>query len=365
MNKTQFFGVVFLGFAFAGTLHAEVVLATGVQAIIAGDSANAGWYDANKNTWSVKWSATTVEEATASGVATDDYMCWAGTASNMLQWGVDRLVAAGMSSAIKSEASLGFDSNRHYQTRAQTNIYKTFCENWTDGGYWEDSGITWWMTGDPGTKEDENCSKLRDGATGGNYWATPITNIEYYVRTENAYYYGDDPGKDFGCGKASFADFIEAVFDPGENGLDGCIAGLSIYQLLENGELGGGHAITCWGYELDDDGFVTKLFITDSDDSADNTSTHTAGEADQYDADALGFVMRAIDVSYRGDEDEEIVVFEDLYFDYDYALGGVTFFNPFGLLFEVPEPSLFGLFAGVFALAFAGTRRRRKSSNTK
>ena len=353
--------VVFL--ANAGTLHAEIVLAAGVEAKVAGNLADSGWYDVNKNCWSVNWGeggASNETRLEALSHTNDDlYMCWAGTASNMLQWGLDRIASAEFPSPIKPGTPVGFDSNRYYQTRAQTNIYKTFCENWTDKPYYIADGLMWWMNGMTIAHEEEGGSELRPDASGGAYWATPVGNFDFFVKSEDTYF------KDkTGYGKTNFAELVRDIFAPGDDVLRGSVAGLAIYTLDAEGVPDSGHAITCWGYELDENGFVSKLFISDTDDGPKNTSVHDSGEMDEYDAETLGFVLRDIEVFYSGDAGKELICFDDLYDDAKFILGEITRFNPFGLL-SVPEPSLFGLLSGVFALVLAGTRRRRKSSNTK
>ena len=333
----------------AGTLRAETIFANDI-------SLTDGWYDVNKlwvgetedgRSWD---EADAPAEIAPSGIAADASMCWAATASNMIQWGYGQ-VAAG---TFIAGTPAGYDASRAFAARQQLSVYKTFCENWTDDGNTIANGLAWWLTGDDEFERIEaEHSTLRDGATGGMYLANAAgVSLASYVESIDLIY------DDNVSGAYSLAELSDGFKESFES--RGGVVGLAInIYNEEEGGVEGGHAITCWGCEFGEDGLLSALYVTDSDDCV-STDAYSA----DADASALEMVMRRLDVTFIENDDADdsneygIAYLFDYVLGVDYRIDTVVTFSPLGL---IPEPSAFGLFAGACALALAGTRRRRKA----
>ena len=302
--------------------RAEIVFANGV-------SLESGWYDVNK---AYVPANIVVDESGAHYVPAvrdaetlypnSDYnLCWAATASNMLQWWQDRIgpeyVPAGTPNGT-------WDAP--YSDRGQLEIYKTFCENWTDAGGFIETGLAWWLDGSYLYSDYEEyavaqgASLPKAGAeTSGGYFAGTLSSalgvVGVWKFTEDTT--SADVAKDL-------AYFFE----------NDCLIGLAINN---GGSVG--HAITCWGVETGADG-VVRVYYTDSDDCA----TNTGSAADAPDESLKSMAVTA---------ENGVVSFD--YLGSAWTLGAFT-----TLLAVVPEPSAFGLLAGAFALVFAALRRRRR-----
>ena len=337
-------GIAAASLVSAGTLRAETVFAKDV-------SLTDGWYDVNK-LWvgetaeGLSWDeADAPAEIASSGIAADASMCWAATASNMIQWGYGQ-VAAG---TFVAETPAGYDASRAFAARQQLSVYKTFCENWTDDGNTIANGLAWWLTGESEFESVESPASEPTTTTGGAYLANAAgVSLASYIESIDLIY---DDNVSGAYSLAELSDGFKESF-----GSQGGVVGLAINVYnQEDGDVEGGHAITCWGCEFDEDGLLSALYVTDSDDCV-STGAYSA----DADASALEMVMRKISVDFVNTDENGngIAYLSDYVLDVDYRIDTVVTFSPLGL---IPEPSAFGLFAGACALALAGTRRRRKA----
>ncbi len=339
-------GIAAASLVSAGTLRAETVFANNV-------SLTDGWYDVNK-LWvgeteeGLSWDETDAPDAIAdSDIATDASMCWAATASNMIQWGYGQVTAG----TFVAGTPVGYDASRAFAARQQLSVYKTFCENWTDDGNTIANGLAWWLTGDGEFESVE--SPASEPTTGGAYLANAAgVSLASYVESIDLIY------DDNVSGAYSLAELSDGFKESFES--RGGVVGLAInIYNEEEGGVEGGHAITCWGCEFGEDGLLSALYVTDSDDCV-STDAYSA----DADASALEMVMRRLDVTFIENDDADdsneygIAYLFDYVLGIDYRIDTVVTFSPLGL---IPEPSAFGLFAGACALALAGRRRRRKA----
>jgi len=168
-------------------------------------------------------------EKTATG--TDDLMCWAAAASNILEW-----------TGWGKVASMT-------NTDQMFNYYQN---HWTDNGGMMKYGWNWWFSGTYSGPVGASLD-LPVGSAGSN-WSQP-----------------DAPGGDFYPSQNFSAYFHESW---------GSLASLStIDQYLRAGygttlavySPTMGHALTVWGFQYDPDnaGYYTGIYVTDSDDHTD------------------------------------------------------------------------------------------------
>lgn len=320
--------VVFAAFACGSFVaRAEIVFAKGV-------TLESGWYDVNKAYWPATLNITVDGEGThytyepkvvnaETLYPNSDYdLCWAATASNMLQWWQDRIgpecVPAGTPDGKWDAAP--------YADRGQLEIYKTFCENWTDAPGVIETGLAWWLDGSYFYKNYETelvaagASFVKEGAVStGGYFAGTLSSARAVVKV-----------LEFG-GDTTTADVAERLTYLFEND---CMIGLAISN---GGNVG--HALTCWGVETDEDGGV-RVYYTDSDDCTTNTGSVGDAPAESLKKMAVTAENGVVSFDYR---------------DSAWRLETFT-----AILAVVPEPSAFGLFAGAGALVFAALRRRRR-----
>ncbi|MBN1588540.1 MAG: proprotein convertase P-domain-containing protein, partial [Pirellulales bacterium] len=146
----------------------------------------------------------------------DDLMCWAATASNVLAW-------------------TGWG-----QVNGMTNtdeMFGYFQDHWTDRGGLMGYGWDWWFDGTNNSAGWSGWSQV-DVAGGGFYPDEYFYN--YYVSSSY-----DSTAME------TIDDYLR----------DGYGVGLGVYT-----DTGGGHAITCWGFNYDTNGY-TGIWVSDSDDS--------------------------------------------------------------------------------------------------
>lgn len=150
----------------------------------------------------------------------DRKMCWAGTASNVLEWG-------------------GWDTPQFHNEEL---IFEDFEAHWVDKPNWEEYAMRWWFNGtDPG-------GGSIDVAGGGNHWSG--VNFASYYKPMNS------------------SSNTMAKLDTDLHAGYGSI--LWILAKNDKGKTIGNHVITCWGFEYHLSGSTKvydAVYVTDSDDN--------------------------------------------------------------------------------------------------
>lgn len=192
-----------------------------------GVTAEGGWYDANKThaddgkeDW--MWNIVYPNDPTGNGAKTDDKMCYAASAANLLAWWQAQYQPV-------DGAPQGVD-----------NIWKTFVDNsLKDSGGTMPAAVQWWLTG------NDNSSNT-DLATTDGFYKSYTAGQELFDTTKDNLFIST-----IGATRLALVDAL--------NG------GKGVSLLTKNLKNGGGHALTLWGLEYEN-GVITKMWLTDSDD---------------------------------------------------------------------------------------------------
>lgn len=222
------------------TITAEEVTSSGTSIVLAdGVTLTSGWYDVEK---------------TFDG--SDAMMCWAAASSNILQWWQDHYKAAGNTLPAGCPDGKG--------SRYALAIMDSFYDNWNNvRGGWVDYGVIWYFEGrDIYSTMDKSYRAWPYEGTGGYYAAdwnnilnSMYTSTEYLNKYTNevlSYKWRNEPDV--------LLAFSNCVVKYIETGMIG-------FSVGTGADLSGGHSITLWGYEIDNaTGYITALYITDSDD---------------------------------------------------------------------------------------------------
>lgn len=290
-----------------------------------GVSRESGWVDVNKS-----WNG-------------DNSMCWAAAASNMLEWWQTVYVSAGNS--LPENAPSGYVAGRENETTRQYQIFDYFIKNWSNAAGYVYEAIPWYMTG--GTVDgflNNSASNLVSGADSAGFFKNVYPTSADMASKQSGTWVGDLSVYEYGSGGSmsgnfsSLSEFSNLLIDSFSNA-SAVSMSVALYNSLTGARMTG-HAITLWGCDYDENGNVTAIHITDSDDSA--------------------LQLKTIQISEN--ESNEIVL--DSYYG-----GSITKVNRFEAFSAtsipnidsvIPEPSAFGLLAGTFALGFAVSRRRKR-----
>lgn len=253
-------------FAEKGTMRSETIFitatevtATGKTIVFAdGVTISSGWYDVNKK------STQQVAEA-------DAMMCWAASSSNYLQWFQDRYVAAG--NTLPAGCPNGTSSAYDYELQ----IMDVFRDNWDNlkRGGWADGAVIWYFEGRDlyTTNGTENRAYPKEG-TGGYFksvwsdiypskmhqyedsvWGWLYNPYSYAIEINNYNWKGNSISDPL----LQFSRYV----------VDAIKYGMSSMAVAMSSNFSGAHAVTIWGYEIDNvTEYVTKLYITDSDDGS-------------------------------------------------------------------------------------------------
>jgi len=152
----------------------------------------------------------------------DDILCWAATASNMLEWTGWGFVST-------------FDDT--------DDMFQEYQDHWTDEGYVLGYGLVWWFDG---TVIDLGAGWASVDVPGsGDFWDPPYAYVTY-----SAEYFGSDS--------------LQHIDSYLHNGM---AVGLGIHN--------GGHVITCWGFNYDPGvdkstdphNYYKGVWVSDSDDN--------------------------------------------------------------------------------------------------
>ncbi len=162
----------------------------------------------------------------------DDWMCWAAAAANILDW-------AGWGTPVFETAM---------------DIFSNFQDHWTNAGGLMQYGWQWWFDGSspenvPGWSTVN--AGVSESESGGNYW-TGYNFFEYFYEDWAVW---DTSASENGWGSGTH--LMETLEEYLRNDLG---VTLAIYSGS------GGHALTAWGYEYDEFGNYTGVYVTDSDD---------------------------------------------------------------------------------------------------
>ena len=202
-----------------------------------GVTRESGWYDVNK-----KGDGRTGK---------DGEMCWAAACANMLEWWQDRYKER--YGALPATAITG--AGKEYEL-ALFEIYQTHWENYYGSEVYY--GIPWYLTGED---RSENAMYVAHPIKPGGFFAEQWTEISQqisdpYVYEVNGYATWGD-GWEVDTSTPAWDIFSQIVIDAIDHGM----ASISIRVGYSNM-----HAITLWGYELNEQGRVNKVYVTDSDD---------------------------------------------------------------------------------------------------
>ncbi len=182
----------------------------------------------------------------------DDYYCWATTASNLVQYWQDTEKHLDLAND-KATTPNGIevkDGVSPYGT-SYLKIYSDFLDHTyntveTDKGEWQSQFMDWYFGGKTVIDATDHTTAITTG--GGGYYTANYNPDNISVKeTPNAQMSLDD-----------FTSFITTAI----NNNPGGAVGLDVQRTTPTK----GHAITCWGYELDKDGKISSIIVTDSDD---------------------------------------------------------------------------------------------------
>lgn len=178
-----------------------------------------GWFDANK-AWDV-----------------DGLQCWAATCSNMIAW---------------------WQTQNGYENVNLTSIWNEYRSTFVNDGGIIYEGVIWWLDGSGAGSENWQ-NHLKAGVTdpGGAHYSE-------YLDKGKVQRVGNDDIAIISSSVYGAADFSKQLVDYIERGY--CVGA----NFTKNSQ---GHAKTIWGVSCDDNGLITALYMSDSDD-------HTRGTPD-------------------------------------------------------------------------------------
>lgn len=178
----------------------------------------------------------------------DGFLCWAASASDIITWW--------------HQLNPGAAELNPSAPAKQGEVWQLFKANfWNDSGS-AGAGVAWYMQGVMPSVEPYP----RNGAAPGGYYSDLVTTFKSYNITDfdPAFKYFPDAGTSWYLPDPSdpVVDVHKAIADEMSNLIDqGYIISLGI-----GGETGSKHAVTLWGLETDENGYLSKMWITDSDD---------------------------------------------------------------------------------------------------
>lgn len=305
-----------------------------------------GWVDNDKN---YEW----VDGHPTGGDDGDNELCWAASASNLITWWQHQNPEAAAAAGAPTEAE---------------EIWKVFKNSYKDAGGFTNEGVKWWFLGDK-----PSAPQQKPGAAAAGYYSSLVEpevkeDLYGYIGYEDPRYYypssiisSSNPSEYSGNALQDISFSIKELIQAGYG------LGLHIAVAPKNSDiLGGGHAITLWGIDYNEElNRLEKLYVTDSDDPQweqeglfELTLSPLGRElyVTEYDAKSgispnEFFTLTSSDTAPDG----------QLVYQGQFVLYGYTWLNsaiPMNLtIAPVPEPS--SALLALFTLAAAATRRRR------
>lgn len=258
MKLSVYLSIVCAAFSvsFATPAHAEVFFAPGV-------SAEKGWFDTNKAYHPGAFFTTSgVPDTTAIAryfPYQDTTLCWAASAANIIEYMKARCGIPTEYSSSYQKAEAESDPQRRAVLRSvvQYASYEEFLKNFHDSGCYAEDAIAWYACG----HEAYHYSPMRPTPrfpgkeTGGFYKKTAGDTLDDFKKNVLACHY-----QVYGAAcknpTALFQDAIKV----------GPISLRLLKFINYNFRRETGHTITCWGFKTDDNGAISELYVTDSDD---------------------------------------------------------------------------------------------------
>jgi hypothetical protein len=142
-----------------------------------------------------------------------------------------------------------------------------FRDNWDNlaRGGWPDSGIVWYFEGRDIYSSMGTTSRAYPRSGTGGYFSSRWSTIFAGMHQNTLGGYATEinvSGNWSGDVADPVKSFSQFVIDAFEHGISGMSVAMSV-------NFGGAHAVTIWGYELNQaTGYITKLYIADSDDGS-------------------------------------------------------------------------------------------------
>lgn len=182
----------------------------------------------------------------------DDYYCWATAASNLVQYWQDTTEHLDLAND-KATTPNGIEVKpgvSPYGT-SYLKIYSDFLDHTyntveTDKGEWQSQFMDWYFGGKKVVDATDHVTDITTG--GGGYYTTNYEAGNISVK--------ETPNSQMTL--EYFTNFITTAI----NNNPGGAVGLDVQRQTPTK----GHAITCWGYELDANGKISSIIVTDSDD---------------------------------------------------------------------------------------------------
>lgn len=192
-----------------------------------------------------------------SGTKNDSVMCWAAASSNALQYWQDTYGSGEAPNGLLSYSATPAGTN-------YLNIYNNFLTNWTNGSGYAYNAFSWWLQGGialkGGSSTSASAGYMQDifGSVTPSYDSRDEKSCFHSVMVDNMVEHPDDH---------SYYSKVPK-FNQLQNALDRAFGGAGQAVVLNvcHTDYTGAHAITCWGYEKNEDGSYS-LLMTDSDDS--------------------------------------------------------------------------------------------------
>ena len=186
----------------------------------------------------------------------DRELCWAAAASNLIQHWQDYYYKQHDTGETPPN---GLNDN-NYTSPTGTQylaVFDAFRDNWEDAGGLAGYGFQWWFLGKDKVAADASGNLEKNADSAGYYQGIFTDTTSCYVQQDLLTAADREGHPQEEC----FRQTMDAALGKAGQGVS-----LGIYIADENGEIGSGHAITCWGYETDADGKLSAIYITDSDD---------------------------------------------------------------------------------------------------
>lgn len=248
MRASSLFSTV-AGLSLIATAYAAPTFVSGV-------TESSGWYDCNKKQ---KWNWSAKPTVYYTEMQDDMSMCWAHSASNILQWWQDKQNPSYISSNTPNGASstayvfttgtgLSYKEHTDLLYVQQLAIFKDMATYWKNTAGTVKRAYNWYFNGGEDALLGPEGAYLGTASDGGYYADLGLTlnndGVTSPLFTSSNFYQNDD--------KAGVYSILQSYIDRDYG------------TTLSIGEYGSGHAISMWGYEMVGEDMI--VYLTDSDD---------------------------------------------------------------------------------------------------